>query len=367
MSGAQRPIHARYQIWGDPAEAAARAHALAVEQTHEFPTELAEVSTLEALGIVTDLTTTGPETTLATIAYPTPATGAELPQLLVMLFGNCSLLPGIRLVDLDVPDTFAAELDGPRFGMAGLRRLFDAPSRPLLATALKPMGLDPKQLADIAYQMAASGIDIIKDDQGLANQAWAPFEDRVRACAEAVQRANTETGGRTIYMPSLNVPAGDLEARIATAVDAGVGGFLVLPGITGFDSVGYAASTGLPMMAHPTFLGSFVTSPTSGIAHGVLFGPLMRLAGADATIFPNHGGRFSFSPLECEQIASACGSQLGGLEPIAPTPGGGMSLDRVPEMVEFYGRDVVLLIGGELHRGDLRRNGERFRQLINGV
>lgn len=367
MPGAQRPIFARYQIWGDPAEAEGRARALAVEQTHEFPTELAELSTLEALGTVTDLTRTGPDTTVATIAYPQPVVGAEIPELLVMLFGNCSLLPGVRLIGLDVPDTLVADLPGPRFGMPGLRTLFDAPSRPLLATALKPMGLDPKQLADIAYQLAASGIDIIKDDQGLANQTWAPFEDRVRACAEAVQRANTETGGRTVYMPSLNVPAGRFDDRITTAVDAGAGGFLVLPGITGFDTIGRAAASGLPVMAHPTFLGSFVTSPTAGIAHGVLFGTLMRLAGADATIFPNHGGRFSFSADECRDIAEASLGPLGGLAPTAPTPGGGMSLDRVPEMVEFYGRDVVLLIGGELHRGDLRRNGERFRALINGV
>jgi ribulose-bisphosphate carboxylase large chain len=43
-----------------------------------------------------------------------------------------------------------------------------------------------------------------------------------------------------------------------------------------------------------------------------------------------------------------------------------MSLDRVPELVEFYGHDVVLLIGGELHRdGDPRGTAERFRALVD--
>jgi ribulose-bisphosphate carboxylase large chain len=31
-----------------------------------------------------------------------------------------------------------------------------------------------------------------------------------------------------------------------------------------------------------------------------------------------------------------------------PVPAGGMTLDRVPEMIECYGRDVMLLIGGGL-------------------
>jgi ribulose-bisphosphate carboxylase large chain len=31
-----------------------------------------------------------------------------------------------------------------------------------------------------------------------------------------------------------------------------------------------------------------------------------------------------------------------------PVPAGGMTLERVPEMLDFYGADVMLLIGGSL-------------------
>ncbi len=31
-----------------------------------------------------------------------------------------------------------------------------------------------------------------------------------------------------------------------------------------------------------------------------------------------------------------------------PVPAGGMTTDRVPEMLDFYGADVMLLIGGAL-------------------
>jgi ribulose-bisphosphate carboxylase large chain len=38
------------------------------------------------------------------------------------------------------------------------------------------------------------------------------------------------------------------------------------------------------------------------------------------------------------------------MRPVLPAPDGGMSLERVPEMMKFYGNDAILLIGGDLHR-----------------
>jgi ribulose-bisphosphate carboxylase large chain len=47
-----------------------------------------------------------------------------------------------------------------------------------------------------------------------------------------------------------------------------------------------------------------------------------------------------------------------------PAIGGGMTLDRINEIVEFYGKDSVLLIGGALHRGNLLQNASRFREIM---
>jgi ribulose-bisphosphate carboxylase large chain len=37
-----------------------------------------------------------------------------------------------------------------------------------------------------------------------------------------------------------------------------------------------------------------------------------------------------------------------GLRPAVPVPAGGMTTDRVAEMLDFYGANVMLLIGGAL-------------------
>jgi ribulose-bisphosphate carboxylase large chain len=57
---------------------------------------------------------------------------------------------------------------------------------------------------------------------------------------------------------------------------------------------------------------------------------------------------------------------MGPIKAIFPTPGGGMSLDRVPEMLGAYGPDVVLLIGGGLMTpgSDLTETCRRFRALV---
>ncbi|MBV8150347.1 MAG: ribulose 1,5-bisphosphate carboxylase, partial [Candidatus Eremiobacteraeota bacterium] len=87
------------------------------------------------------------------------------------------------------------------------------------------------------------------------------------------------------------------------------------------------------------------------IAPPLLFGRLFRLAGADATIFPNYGGRFAYGREECAAIAERARERWGGLRPAFPVAAGGMALERVEEIVAFYGRDVMLLLGGTLLLG----------------
>ena len=88
-------------------------------------------------------------------------------------------------------------------------------------------------------------------------------------------------------------------------------------------------------------------------------------AGADITIFPNFGGRFSFSQTECLEIRDAAIAPLGEIAPAWISPGGGMSIDRIPEMIDFYGKDTALLIGGALHRGSLRENAQKMAEVVS--
>ena len=54
----------------------------------------------------------------------------------------------------------------------------------------------------------------------------------------------------------------------------------------------------IAFFAHPTMGGA------ARIAPDLLIGKLFRLLGADAVIFPNHGGRFGYTPETCRRLAA---------------------------------------------------------------
>jgi ribulose-bisphosphate carboxylase large chain len=370
LSGERFTVH--YRIPGAGPDARELARSICLEQTVEFPEAIVPAGDIreQIVGRIESLQPAGANHSEAEISYAVETTGFELTQFLNVLLGNSSLKPGIRVERFALPPTLLTSFKGPRFGTEGLRDYLGVPDRPLLCTALKPMGLSATDLAALAYQFALGGIDIIKDDHGLANQPFGPFAERVSRCAEAVHRANRETGRRAIYMPHISGPADKLVAHALLAKRVGAGGLLVAPGLVGLDAMRLLAEDdriGLPIMSHPALQGSFVTSGRSGISHYALFGQIARLAGADASIYPNWGGRFSFSQEECRSIVAGATVPMGHLKPIFPTPGGGMSLERAPEMLRFYGKDVILLIGGGLFQAgpDLAANCRDFLTMLS--
>ncbi len=362
-----------YRLFGGEKDTRAKAEDICIEQTVEFPADEVPEGIIRdhVFGRIESFERYDNESFKAVISYAVEIAAGELTQFLNVVFGNSSIKPGVRVEHLDLPESLVRCFKGPRFGRVGLRNLLQAPKRPLLSTALKPMGLSSQELADLAYQFTLGGMDLIKDDHGLSNQSCSPFEERVSLCAAAVQRGNKETGQRTLYVANITAPHSEVIQRARFAKRAGAGGLMAAPGLIGFDLMRELAdddSLALPILTHPALQGSFVAS-RNGISHGVIFGQLARLAGADATIFPNYGGRFSFSRDECKEIAGATSAPMGHLKSIFPAPGGGMNLERVPEMIETYGRDLIFLIGGGLfkHGPDLVENCRYFRKIVEAM
>jgi ribulose-bisphosphate carboxylase large chain len=360
-----------YRLTGDEATARAKAQTVCIEQTIEFPAELVPEGDIRdyVFGRIESFQAVDGSHYEADISYAVEISSFELTQLINVIFGNVSLIPGVRVQRLQLPERLSGVFSGPRFGRAGLRTLLNAPTRPLLSTALKPMGLSAGDLAHQTYQFALGGLDLIKDDHGLANQELSPFQERAERCATATAKANRETGGHCIYAPNISAPADQVVDRALFARQAGAGALLVAPGLVGWDTMRLLADDdriGVPILCHPTFGGSYVTCPDNGLSHGVLYGQFVRLAGGDVSVFPNYVGRFSFSREECRGIVDACAEPMGHLLPIFPAPAGGMSILSVPDMVRFYGNDVVLMIGGGLHKfgPDLTANCRRFRELV---
>jgi ribulose-bisphosphate carboxylase large chain len=260
------------------------------------------------------------------------------------VFGNSSLHDFVTLEDVVLPEALVTRFGGPGGGSVRMRERVRGEGRALTCAALKPQGLPPEGLAALAGRLAAGGIDYIKDDHALAEQRYSPFPARVAACAEAVRRASSETGHPTRYVPNLSGHLDRLREQIRTMREEGLDSAVIAPmvvGLPAFHAVA-AENTDIAFIAHPAMGGA------ARIAPPLLLGKLFRLMGADAVIFPNHGGRFGYTPATCAAIASAARGPWHGLKPALPVPAGGMTLVRLPELLDFYGTDAMILIGGGL-------------------
>lgn len=303
----------------------------------------------QVLGKVASIDKVNETTYSAKIVFNGDITGDELPQVLNVLYGNTSMHVGVRLVDIDFDQDLLKPFPGPRFGIDGVRAATGRSDGPLICAVLKPVGQSSEELAELAYLSVLGGADMIKDDHNLAMQPWSPFKERVEKIAAAVKRANHETGRSTIYAPSMLCPIDKIEERASFAVAAGATGYLLMPGITSWDSIRFLASRddlSLPIMCHPSGLGSFSTTPTNGMSQEMTYSAYPRLAGADVSIYPSFGGRYGFSREICVSVAQKCRDPEGLYRPIFPSPGGGMRLDLAPTLKEMYGDDAVFLFGG---------------------
>ncbi len=342
-------IDVTYRLAVPAGQAAQRAEALALEQSIEMPAEAVTDDRVlrDVVARVESIVPQSDGSSLAQLSLSLESVGEDAGQLMNMLFGNSSLHSDVEVLQIRVPGALTAVFGGPNHGIGGARAMVNAgAARPLTCTALKPIGSTPAALAAMTRTFARAGLDLIKDDHGWADQASAPFEARVAACQEAVLAANAERrdGGRSLYLPSLFGHHGQMQRQIAFARARGVQAFLIAPmncGVTTFNALAREHRDCL-FMAHPALAGA------SKLAAPMLLGSLFRLFGADAVIFPNHGGRFSYSPALCHGIAAAARAPWPGVKPALPVPAGGMSVERVPEIVREYGRDTVLLIGGSL-------------------
>ena len=358
------PIRVTYRVpAGTRSDAEAMAASLLVEQTVETPPAVSGRYPFvreHLAGRVVRVEPSADGVYCAHLELPTLVAETDPAQLLNVLFGNASIHAGVALEAFTLPDDLLAGY-GPRFGVGGLRALCGVADRPLVASALKPAGLTPDELAALARAMGEGGLDLIKDDHYLADAERAPFEARVIAVTRALEAAAQRTGRRTRYAPNLSGTPDAIRRQADAAARLGADAVLVAPMLIGLPTMLELARTcGLPVLAHPAFSGA------SSMPAPLLVGRLFRLFGADAVIFAGYGGRFAVPPRACRALADEARGPLGGLLPALPVPAGGMTRERAAELVAFYGRDAALLVGGSLlEAGD--RLADETRALVEAV
>ena len=121
-----------------------------------------------------------------------------------------------KMLDFYVPPALLKLFDGPAMNIVDMWRVLDRPlvdGGMVVGTIIKPkLGLRPKPFADACYMFWLGG-DFIKNDEPQGNQVFCPMNQVIPLVADAMKRAQDETGEPKIF--SANITADDPFEMIA--------------------------------------------------------------------------------------------------------------------------------------------------------
>lgn len=306
------------------------------------------------------------------IALPTVNFGASIPMMLATCIGNdVSTSVQAKLVDIEIPDSLARELVGPRFGIEGVRELVGVPDRPLVLNMIKPCtGLTPEQGAAIFYDTALGGVDLIKDDELLGNPPFSPVVDRVKAYLAAAGRARDVTGRDVVYIPNVTDRPDRMLDTARRAVDAGARAVMIAYASAGFGSLQSLAETiGVPILAHYAGVTPYFEGPGTGLSAPIALGMLPRLAGGDMVLTITPYGGYPLRRLQYLKLVQQLQLTRPHIAPAFPVVGGGVHPGTVQTYVDELGPDIILGAGGAIqgHPDGAAAGADAMRQAIDAV
>ncbi len=287
------------------------------------------------------------------IAYPIELfEPGNIPNLLSSVAGNIfgmKELQSLRLEDITMPRKFVKSFEGPHYGIEGIRKVMRVKKRPLIGTIIKPkLGLKPKDHARVALEAWLGGCDIVKDDENLASQKFNEFEKRLRITMKAKEKAERETGEKKAYV--VNVTAETLEMlERAEKVEKLGNGYCMIDIITcGFSALqSLRKNTRLIIHGHRAMHAALTRNKNQGISMKVI-AKLARLAGVDQLHVGAVFGKMHEGKEEVKKNVEALKEDI-GLKPTMPIASGGLSPLDVPHLVDFFGPDVIIQMGGGIH------------------
>lgn len=288
------------------------------------------------------------------LRFPLDNFGPSLPNLLAAVAGNLfeiKELSAVRLIDLDLPPAFAERYRGPRFGVAGTRRLMGASEGAMIGTIIKPsIGLTPAELAEVVGELAEAGIDFIKDDELQGNGPSSPLSERVKAVMPVLHRHADRTGRMPMYAFNITDDIGRLEANHDLVVAAGgtcVMACVNLVGLAGLEFL--STHTEVPIHGHRTMFGAIGRSEQVGIGFRA-WQKIARLSGADHLHTNGISNKFYETDDEVLGSIAAVREPLLGITPTVPVLSSGQwgglahATYRALETT-----DLLVLAGGGIH------------------
>ena len=211
--------------------------------------------------------------------------GYNLPVLISTLQGNLYELTqftGLKLMDIELPASYASHFEGARFGIEGSRLSTGVNNRPLIGTIIKPsIGMTPEQTAELVKTLVEADIDFIKDDELISSAANSVFEDRVNAVMRVINAHADKTGKKVMYAFNISDEIDSMLHRYDHIVNAGGTCAMISLNSVGLSGTKKVCDRGqLVIHGHRNGWGMLNRHPLLGIEFPA-YQKLWRLAGVD--------------------------------------------------------------------------------------
>jgi ribulose-bisphosphate carboxylase large chain len=296
---------------------------------------------------------------------------AMLVSFLTLCIGNNQGMGDVeyaKLHDFYVPPAYLELFDGPALNIADFWRVLGRPEVDggmIVGTIIKPkLGLRPQLFADACHQFWLGG-DFVKNDEPQGNQPFAPYVDTMGLVADAMRRAQDETGQAKLF--SANITADDPFEMVARGEavleafgdDANHVAFLVDGYVGGPAAVTTCRRRFPDVFLHYHRAGhGAVTSPQSRRGYtAFVLAKMARLQGASGI----HTGTMGFGKMEGDPADRAIAYMIEqdsadgpfyhqewhGMKATSPMISGGMNALRLPHFFTNLGHaNVVQTSGG---------------------
>jgi len=295
---------------------------------------------------------------------------AMIASFLTLAIGNNQGMGDVeyaKIHDFYVPPNYLRLFDGPASTISDLWRVLGRPHENggfIVGTIVKPkLGLRPRPFANACYDFWLGG-DFIKNDEPQGNQTFAPLKETIPLVADAMRRAQDETGEAKLF--SANITADDHYEMVARG-EFILNTFGEFADHVAFLVDGYVAGAAAVTTARRRFPQQYLHYHRAG--HGAVTSPqskrgytafvhckMARMQGASGI----HTGTMSFGKMEGEADDRAIAYMLEqdsadgpyfhqewyGMNPTTPIISGGMNALRIPGFFSNLGHSNVVMTAG---------------------
>jgi ribulose-bisphosphate carboxylase large chain len=304
------------------------------------------------------------------VAYPMGLwEEGNLCQLLSGIAGNIFGMKGVenlRLIDATLPPAYVKYFKGPQYGMEGIRKLMRVKKRPLTGAVVKPkIGFSAAEHAQVGFETWMGGFDFVKDDENLTSLKFNRFEDRVKIMTKLRDKAEKLTGEKKSAFLNITAETEVMKRRAKLVADHGWDYVMIDVVVAGNAAVhtmrDYLGDLGLAIHAHRAMHAAFDRNPKHGLTMQFL-AKTMRLLGVNQIHSGTGVGKLVGTREELLAIADVLREKKtkarrhllldqdwGNIKSAFPASSGGLHPGLVPDVMDIYGNEFILLISGGIH------------------